>query len=106
MLLVVLGWREALIGGLAIPLTFLGSLTTDWPDGYAYRIGGEAEKSAKTFGDMFTKLGVPLFLVFALLVIQFDSFRQPLIILASVPLALIGVFTAFFWVASPSLSQR
>jgi multidrug efflux pump subunit AcrB len=50
---------------------------------------------------MLTMLGVALFLVFALLVIQFDSFRQPLIILASVPLALIGVFSAFFIVRVP-----
>ena len=74
----------------------LEQLQAGWPDGYQYRIGGEAEESAETFGDMFTMLGVALFLVFALLVIQFDSFRQPLIILASVALALIGVFTAFF----------
>ena len=71
-------------------------MSTDWPEDYAYRIGGEAEESSETFGDMITMLGVALFLVFALLVIQLNSFRQPLIILASVPLALIGVFAAFF----------
>jgi multidrug efflux pump subunit AcrB len=71
-------------------------MSTDWPEEYAYRIGGEAEESSETFGDMITMLGVALFLVFALLVIQLNSFRQPLIILASVPLALIGVFAAFF----------
>jgi len=74
----------------------LRQMQADWPDGYQVNFAGEAEESAETFGDMFTMLGVALFLVFALLVIQFDSFRQPLIILASVPLALIGVFTAFF----------
>ena len=74
----------------------LDRLRASWPDGYTFRIGGEAEESAETFGDMLTMLGVALFLVFALLVIQFDSFRQPVIILASVPLALIGVFTAFY----------
>ncbi|MGD8588014.1 MAG: efflux RND transporter permease subunit [Chromatiales bacterium] len=66
-----------------------------------YRFGGEAEESSETLSDMLTMLGVALFLVFALLVIQFDSFRQPLIILASVPLALIGVFSAFFIVRVP-----
>lgn len=74
----------------------LAQMQADWPDGYQFRIGGEAEESAETFGDMITMLGVALFMVFALLVIQFDSFRQPVIILASVPLALIGVFSAFF----------
>jgi len=71
-------------------------MKADWPEGFSYRFGGEAEESAETFGDMITMLGVALFMVFALLVIQFDSFRQPLIILASVPLALIGVFSAFY----------
>jgi multidrug efflux pump subunit AcrB len=73
----------------------LERMTAAWPEGYAYRFGGEAEESSETFSDMLTMLGVASLLVFALLVIQLDSFRQPLIILASVPLALIGVFSAF-----------
>lgn len=74
----------------------LDRMKIQWPEGYDVNFGGEAEETAETFGDMFTMLGVALFLVFALLVIQFDSFRQPLIMLASVPLALIGVFSAFY----------
>ena len=60
----------------------------------SYRIAGEAEDQAQTFGDAVVMMGVALFLVFALLVIQFDSFTQPIIILSAVPLALIGVLAA------------
>ena len=65
-----------------------------WPADMSYRIAGEAEDQAQTFGDAVVMMGVALFLVFALLVIQFDSFTQPIIILSAVPLALIGVLAA------------
>ncbi|MCU7845282.1 MAG: efflux RND transporter permease subunit [Candidatus Thiodiazotropha sp. (ex Monitilora ramsayi)] len=72
-----------------------------WGDGYSYRFGGEAEDTAETFGDSVAMMGVALFLVFALLVVQFDSFRQPIIILTSVPLAFIGVFSVFYLAGVP-----
>jgi len=37
-----------------------------------------------------------LFLIFALLVLQFDSFKQPFIIMSAIPLALTGTCFAFF----------
>ncbi len=42
-----------------------------------------------------------LFLVFALLVLQFDSFTQPFIIMSAIPLALTGTFFAFFVMGLP-----
>jgi len=67
-----------------------------WPSHYDYHFAGEAESSAETFSSAGKMLGVAFFLVFALLAIQFDSFRQPLIIMFSVPLALIGTCGGFF----------
>lgn len=72
-----------------------------WPDNYGYRIGGEAESSAEVFGSAGVMLVLALLLVFSLLVLQFDSFSQPLIIMASIPLALTGTFLGFFFLGLP-----
>ena len=39
---------------------------------------------------------IGIILIFSILALLFDSFKQPLIILVSVPFALIGVFSGFF----------
>jgi multidrug efflux pump subunit AcrB len=74
----------------------LDELQATWPMGYRYSFAGEAEDQAETFGSAGQALGVAIFLVFAVLVLQLNSFSQPLIILITVPLALIGTFGGFF----------
>lgn len=58
-------------------------------------LAGEAESQAETFGSALSMLGVAAFLVFAVLVIQFDSFRQPIAMMFVVPLSLTGTFVFF-----------
>ena len=79
----------------------LEKMKRTWPAGYDYHFAGEAEASAETFASAGKMMVVALFLVFALLAIQFDSFRQPFIIMFSVPLALIGTCLGFFWCGIP-----
>ncbi|MBO1346560.1 MAG: efflux RND transporter permease subunit [Hormoscilla sp. GUM202] len=67
-----------------------------WPGGYDYKFGGEAESQSETFGSAGRMAYVALFLVFAVLVIQFGSFTQPFIIMLAIPFALIGTFCGFF----------
>lgn len=86
---------------LADALPILDEMQTSWPDGYRIGIAGEAEASEEVFGSARTMLLVALFLVFALLVLQFDSFTQPFIIMSAVPLALTGTFLAFFIAGIP-----
>ena len=86
---------------LAEALPILGEMQTSWPDGYRIGIAGEAEASEEVFGSARTMLLLALFLVFALLVLQFDSFTQPFIIMSAVPLALTGTFLAFFVAGIP-----
>jgi len=62
-----------------------------WPDGFDHEVAG----SADDFTESFTMLGLALLaavlLVYMVMAGQFESFRQPLIILFTVPLALMGV---------------
>jgi multidrug efflux pump subunit AcrB len=74
----------------------LDAMQQDWPAGYSYRIGGEAEEMAETFGSAGVALVIAFILVFGILTLLFDSFSQPLVIMFSVPFALLGVFLGFF----------
>ena len=67
---------------------------TRLPAGVDYTIGGDAESQAEVFGSIFTALGVAVMLMYLILVIQFGSFLDPLAILSSLPLSLIGVVLA------------
>ena len=74
----------------------IAALQETWPAGYSYSFGGEAAEQAETFGSAGQALGLAIFMVFAVLVLQLNSFRQPFIILLTIPLALIGTFFGSF----------
>ena len=61
------------------------------PDGYSIDLGGEVEDIEKSFQETFYSMIVAVILIAMILVLQFNSFRQPFIIIFSLPLALIGV---------------
>ncbi len=62
------------------------------PNGITVSYGGEFDLMEDTFSDMTTNLIFALMLVFIVLSIQFNSLTQPIVIIISVPLALIGTF--------------
>ncbi|MFC1600448.1 efflux RND transporter permease subunit, partial [Patescibacteria group bacterium] len=62
------------------------------PKGYILEFGGEFESIQQSFKDLGIALLVGLLLIAMLLVLQFKSFRQPFIIMLSLPFALTGVF--------------
>lgn len=68
----------------------------EWVDGVSYNLGGEYEEQQKTFGS----LGIILLLaqvgIFAVLVLQFKSITQPLIVFSAIPLAITGSFFALY----------
>jgi HAE1 family hydrophobic/amphiphilic exporter-1 len=64
------------------------------PPGYEITQGGQVESQNEVFGSIFTSLGVAVMLMYLILVIQFSSFLDPLAILVSLPLSLIGVVIA------------
>jgi HAE1 family hydrophobic/amphiphilic exporter-1 len=64
------------------------------PPGYGITQGGETESQQEIFTQMFLALGVAVMLMYFVLVVQFGSFLEPLSILLSLPLSLIGVMLA------------
>ncbi|MCG8531030.1 MAG: efflux RND transporter permease subunit [Desulfovibrionales bacterium] len=64
----------------------------DWPRGYSYTFTGEQEEQRKAQEFLSEAFIATLFLIFIVLVAQFNSMATPFIILTSVLLSLIGVF--------------
>ena len=73
------------------------------PPGYEVTFGGESRDQAEVFTRIFTALGVAVLLMYLILVVQFGSFLDPLAILVSLPLSLIGVVLAL-WVTGDTLN--
>ncbi|HTR78127.1 MAG TPA: efflux RND transporter permease subunit, partial [Gemmatimonadaceae bacterium] len=64
------------------------------PQGYHISQGGEVQSQGEVFGNIFIALGVAVMLMYLILVVQFGSFLDPIAILVSLPLSLIGVVLA------------
>jgi multidrug efflux pump subunit AcrB len=74
---------------------------TQLPVGYRIEIGGAASAQQASFREFATVLGIAVVLVFIVLLATFDSFRLPLVILATIPLSPIGVALALWLTKTP-----
>ncbi|MGB0756868.1 MAG: efflux RND transporter permease subunit [Patescibacteria group bacterium] len=63
----------------------------DTSDTIRIEVGGEVEDIDQSFRETFLSMIVAVILIAFILVLQFNSFRQPFIILYALPLAVIGV---------------
>jgi HAE1 family hydrophobic/amphiphilic exporter-1 len=61
------------------------------PPGVVVSLGGEVEDQGEVFGGIFAALALAVLLMYFILVVQFESFLDPIAILISLPLSLIGV---------------
>ena len=62
------------------------------PAGYAISYGGENEQNTESVMSIIRAMAIAVVLIISTLVIQFNSFRKAIIVLVTLPLALIGVF--------------
>ena len=61
------------------------------PSSISYKWGGDSENLADASTQLGAALAISIFLIYALLASQFENFVFPIIIIGSIPLALIGV---------------
>lgn len=73
----------------------------EWKEGYNYTFKGDLENRNESFGGMGIASVMALLLIFGVLIIQFKSFTQPLIIFSALPLAIIGSILALFITGIP-----
>lgn len=62
------------------------------PSGYKVTQGGEAQSQNESFGQIFQALGLSVLLMYMLMVALFESLVFPLMIMFSLPLAVVGAF--------------
>lgn len=74
------------------------------PPGYRIRQGGAAEDQAESFGQIFGALGLSVALMYMLMVALFESFLYPLMIMMSLPLAVVGAF-GLLWLTGNTLNM-
>lgn len=72
-------------------IPWLDEQSQNWPVGYYYEMGGEAEASGEGNESIGEKLPIAGLLIVLLLVGQFNSLRKMLIIILTIPLGMIGV---------------
>jgi multidrug efflux pump subunit AcrB len=67
---------------------------TQLPPGYRFDMGGQSKDQAEAFQGILLALAAAVIFIYIVLASQFGSFLQPFAIMASLPLALIGVMLA------------
>jgi hydrophobe/amphiphile efflux-1 (HAE1) family protein len=67
---------------------------TTLPPGYSFDVGGATRDQDEAFGAMVGAMLLAVIFIYIVLASQFGSFVQPIAIMASLPLALIGVMLA------------
>jgi HAE1 family hydrophobic/amphiphilic exporter-1 len=65
-----------------------------WPPGYRYQFGGSTKSMNESFQYATTALLMAVIFIYMILASQFKSFLQPLALMTSLPLTLIGVVLA------------
>lgn len=83
----------------------LGSVATDVqavldqiprPVGYDLSVAGNFEEQQKAFHELIISLLLALLLVYMVLACQYESLRDPIVVMASVPVAAVGVLITLF----------
>jgi multidrug efflux pump subunit AcrB len=75
-------------------LTHFGDAESRWP-GIRLGVGGEAEESQSSIVELMTIFLIAVIGIYFLLVLLFNSYTQPFLVLVSVPFGIIGVIIAF-----------
>ncbi len=72
-------------------------LVSEMPAGFSMEVGGNLEKSTESAASLTVCLGISIMSIVLLLVIQYNGWAKPLIILATLPLALIGALPGLYF---------
>ncbi len=67
----------------------------DIPDGVNIEIGGQAAEQQEAFQNLYLIFIIGLVLVFMVMASQFESLKNPFIIIFTIPLSIIGIILAF-----------
>ncbi|MGY5582729.1 multidrug efflux RND transporter permease subunit [Vibrio cincinnatiensis] len=97
--------NSATIGAVPSPTAAMGDAinwfeniaSTKLPKGYNHDYMGEARQYVTEGSVLYVTFGLALAIIFLVLAIQFESLKDPLVIMVSVPLAICGALIALAW---------
>jgi multidrug efflux pump len=100
--------NSATIGAVPAPGTAMGDAInwfeniaeTKLPSGYNHDYMGEARQFVTEGSALYATFGLALAIIFLVLAIQFESLKDPIVIMVSVPLAVCGALIALAWGAA------
>ncbi|MEL0628353.1 multidrug efflux RND transporter permease subunit [Psychromonas aquatilis] len=100
--------NSATVGAVLAPGSTMGQAvtffeemaTTKLPQGYRHDYLGESRQFVSEGGALYVTFILALFIIFLVLASQFESIRDPLVILMTVPLAISGALVALAWGAA------
>jgi hydrophobic/amphiphilic exporter-1 (mainly G- bacteria), HAE1 family len=72
-----------------------------WPPDTVVKVGGQLEEMQRSLASLQLALALAIFLVYVVMAAQFESIKDPLLIMFTVPLALIGVVAALYFTGLP-----
>jgi multidrug efflux pump subunit AcrB len=72
-------------------------LVSEMPAGYGVEVGGNLEKSNENAAYLLVSLAISILTIVLLLVIQYNGWAKPVIILTTLPLALIGALPGLYF---------
>ncbi len=75
--------------------------TLEFPSGYSWSTGGVNEENQKSVNSIMQAMVVAFILILITMVIQFNSFRQAILVLLVIPLAVSSVFAVFALTGTP-----
>ncbi|MEO0649509.1 MAG: efflux RND transporter permease subunit, partial [Planctomycetota bacterium] len=82
-----------------------GARFAEWEDGlpagYRWEVGGSLFESSQSRGELMIAVRISALVIVLLLIIQYNGFAKPLIILTTVPLALIGALPGLYFTGNP-----
>ncbi len=71
------------------------------PDSYRVLFGGQEEAIAANSRTLLSAIALAVFMVFAVMAVQYESFVNPLVIMIAIPMALVGVVGALLLTGLP-----
>ncbi|MHB8703589.1 MAG: efflux RND transporter permease subunit [Candidatus Tyrphobacter sp.] len=93
----VLGYyRKGSRGEMALDMDVMNRAMAqvNFPIGYTFQMRGDMTEMSQSFDRLLNVMKIAIVFVFLLLLAQFRSFTQPLVMLLAIPLELLGVFGA------------
>lgn len=93
--------EDGLVASAIQPQLIAFAQEYEFPFGTSFEAAGEAEENSELIVSTLIAFGVALFLIFIILVLQFNSYAQPAVILYSVVLALLWVNAGLYILGIP-----